>query len=87
MYSCSELCLNGTLDPAKVKGKIVLCLRGENARVAKGLECAQAGAVGMILANDAENGDNTIADPHLLPATNIKYEDGQYIYKYINKTK
>ena len=55
MYSCSELCLNGTLDPAKVKGKIVLCLRGENARVAKGLECAQAGAVGMILANDAEN--------------------------------
>ncbi len=31
----AELCLAGSLDPAKVSGKIVLCLRGVNARVAE----------------------------------------------------
>lgn len=82
----AELCYNGTLDYKKVKGKILVCLRGENARTAKGVEAARVGAVGMILANDALSMDNTIADPHVLPASNINYEDGQYLYKYINKT-
>ncbi|XP_028771539.1 subtilisin-like protease SBT5.4 [Neltuma alba] len=83
----AELCLNGTLDPKKVKAKILVCLRGENARTAKGVEASRVGAVGMILANDAQSMDNTIADPHVLPASNINYEDGQYLYKYIKKAK
>ena len=33
----SDLCLDGTLDPAKVTGKIVLCRRGGNGRVDKSL--------------------------------------------------
>src|SRR5262245_59343049 len=46
-----ELCFSGTLDPAKVAGKIVLCRRGTNARIDKSLAVKQAGGVGMILYN------------------------------------
>ena len=47
--------MEGTLDPEKVKGKIVGCLRGENGRIDKGWQAARAGAVGMILCNDKAN--------------------------------
>ena len=40
-----ELCFVGTLDPAKVTGKIVLCRRGVNARVDKSLAVKNAGGV------------------------------------------
>ncbi|KAK4275253.1 hypothetical protein QN277_018369 [Acacia crassicarpa] len=83
----AELCLDGSIDSKKAKGKILVCLIGDNARTAKGVEAARVGAVGMILANDAESMDNTIADPQVLPATNINYEDGQYLYNYIEKDK
>jgi len=81
------LCYAGSLDPKKVKGKIVLCLRGENARVEKGSECHRAGAVGMILANNVTDGNDLSADPHVLPASHIKYTDGQIIFAYLNGTK
>lgn len=69
------------------KGKILLCLRGESARVEKGQEAASAGAVGMILANDAANGNDITADAHVLPASHVTYTDGEAIYSYINSTK
>src|SRR5262249_24663032 len=46
-----ELCFSGTLDPAKVTGKIVLCRRGVNARVDKSKAVQLAGGVGMVLYN------------------------------------
>ncbi|KAG2408259.1 Subtilisin-like protease [Vigna angularis] len=46
-------CTNDTLDARKVKGKILVCLRGVNSRVEKGVVAASLGAVGMILANNA----------------------------------
>ncbi|XP_030929601.1 subtilisin-like protease SBT5.4 isoform X2 [Quercus lobata] len=81
------LCYAGSLDPKKVKGKIVLCLRGEIARVDKGSECLRAGAVGMILANNLTDGNDLSADPHVLPASHINYTDGQIIFAYLNRTK
>ncbi|XP_050246017.1 subtilisin-like protease SBT5.4 [Quercus robur] len=81
------VCYAGSLDPIKVKGKIVLCLRGENARIEKGTECLRAGAVGMILANSDIDGNDLSADPHVLPASHIKYTDGQIIFAYLNGTK
>ncbi|KAI9079122.1 hypothetical protein K1719_038961 [Acacia pycnantha] len=83
----AKLCQNGTLDRTKVKGKIVVCLRGENARVDKGEQALLAGAVGMVLANDKINGNEIIADPHVLPASHVNYTDGISIFKYINSTK
>ncbi|XP_075668688.1 subtilisin-like protease SBT5.4 [Castanea sativa] len=81
------LCLSGSLDPKKVKGKVVLCLRGANGRIEKGTECLRAGAVGMILANNVTDGNDLVADPHVLPASHINYTDGQIIFAYLNRTK
>ncbi|KAL2245053.1 UNVERIFIED_CONTAM: Subtilisin-like protease SBT5.4 [Sesamum indicum] len=81
------LCLNNTLDSKKAKGKIVVCLRGENARVEKGHEAYRAGAAGMILCNDAESGNEIIADPHILPATHINFTDGRIVFDYLKTAR
>ncbi|KAI6690755.1 hypothetical protein NL676_027583 [Syzygium grande] len=81
------LCKAGTLDPKKVKGKILACLRGDNARIDKGHQAALAGAVGMVLANDEVNGNEIVADAHVLPAAHISFADGKVLFTYINSTK
>lgn len=87
---CSELCKVGTIDPKKVKDKILVCLRGENARVEKSLVALEAGAAGMILYNDAQDAyddfEDTL-DPHFLAAVELSYKDGLAILGYINSTK
>jgi hypothetical protein len=40
---CRTLCLAGSLDPAKVKDKIVVCTTGVNGRVEKGQAGGEAG--------------------------------------------
>ncbi|KAL5802079.1 hypothetical protein ACOSQ4_030384 [Xanthoceras sorbifolium] len=85
--SDATLCKPGTLDQRKVKGKILVCVRGENGRVEKGYVAAKAGAVGMILANNEESGNEVLADAHLLPASHINFTDGQSVFAYINSTK
>ncbi|KAI3815102.1 hypothetical protein L1987_14758 [Smallanthus sonchifolius] len=81
------LCKAGSLDPKKAKGKLLVCLQGDNARVDKGQEAALAGAVGMVLANNNVSGNEIIADPHVFPATHITYTDGLAVYHYLNSTK
>nr|XP_009394968.1 PREDICTED: subtilisin-like protease SBT5.3 [Musa acuminata subsp. malaccensis] len=83
----AKLCLKRSLDPEKVRGKIVVCLRGENARVEKGDVVHQAGGIGMVLANDESTGNEIIADAHVLPATHISYDDGLAILSYLNSSK
>ncbi|CAN4103100.1 unnamed protein product [Withania somnifera] len=83
----AQLCKSGALDPKKVKGTILVCLRGDNARVDKGQQAALAGAVGMVLANDYASGNEIIADPHVLPATQISYSDGLDVFVYVNSTR
>ncbi|MED6184572.1 hypothetical protein PIB30_048653 [Stylosanthes scabra] len=78
-------CQAGTLDPKKAKGKIVVCVRGVNARVAKGAEAARAGATGMILVN-TELADDLEADPHLILASQVHFDEGNYVFSYINRT-
>jgi subtilisin family serine protease len=74
----SELCLPGSLDPAAVKGKVVLCKRGQNPRVEKGKVVLDAGGVGMVL-YDATLEDQPVADLHWLPAVHVSLSDGQAI--------
>ncbi|KAL4361348.1 hypothetical protein GQ457_04G025450 [Hibiscus cannabinus] len=81
------LCQAGGIDPEKATGKVLVCLRGQNSRVDKGLQASLAGAVGMILANDILSGNEILADPHVLPATHINYTDGLAVFAYINSTK
>ncbi|KAK1323657.1 Subtilisin-like protease [Acorus calamus] len=78
-----NLCMTGTLIPEKVAGKIVLCDRGINARVQKGSVVKDAGGAGMILANTAANGEELVADAHLLPATGVGQKSGEAIKSYL----
>ena len=61
----ATLCTPGTLDPAKVAGKIVACDRGVIDRVAKSAEVKRAGGIGMVLLNLAEN--SLDGDLHTVP--------------------
>ncbi|KAL3652801.1 hypothetical protein CASFOL_002482 [Castilleja foliolosa] len=83
----AELCKAGTLDRKKVKGNILVCLRGDNTRVDKGEQALLAGAKGMVLANNQATGNQIIADTHVLPATHISYIDGLTLFSYINSTR
>ncbi|GLJ43702.1 hypothetical protein SUGI_0909950 [Cryptomeria japonica] len=83
----SNLCMSGTLDRKLVKGKIVLCDRGVNARVEKGAVVKAAGGLAMILANSDDEGAELVADAHLLPATTVSAKDGNTIKEYIFSTK
>ncbi|KAL3634203.1 hypothetical protein CASFOL_021257 [Castilleja foliolosa] len=80
----ASLCI--ALDPKKVNGKIVLCDRGKNARVEKGLVVKQAGGLGMVLASTAANGAQLVADAHVLPAVAVNQETSDKIKKYIFST-
>lgn len=77
-----SLCLEGTLDPHVVAGKIVICDRGISPRVQKGQVVKDAGGIGMILANSAANGEELVADSHLLPAMAVGDTAGQAIKQY-----
>ncbi|XP_057507198.1 subtilisin-like protease SBT1.8 [Actinidia eriantha] len=81
--SSSNLCLPGSLEPELVRGKLVLCDRGINARVEKGAVVRDAGGVGMILANTAANGEELVADSHLIPAVAVGRKVGDVIREYV----
>ena len=78
----AELCLAGSLDPALVNGKIVLCLRGVNARVQKSQTVAAAGGVGMILYNPSDAQElNT--DNHYVPTVHVNLTNGSAVKTFI----
>ncbi|KAG8047035.1 hypothetical protein GUJ93_ZPchr0008g14182 [Zizania palustris] len=84
----ASACPLGTLDPAKVKGKIVVCVRGGDVpRVTKGMTVLNAGGAGMILENNQMDGDDIVADTHVLPATMITYKEAVALSKYMDSTK
>ncbi len=65
----AALCYIGALDPAQAEGKIVVCDRGENARVEKSQAVQEAGGIGMILVNVTPGSlDN---DFHSVPSIHI----------------
>ncbi|GKV37411.1 hypothetical protein SLEP1_g45444 [Rubroshorea leprosula] len=82
----ANLCALYSLDPRKAKGKIVVCLQGENGSTETGVAALRAGAVGLILANDKQSGNEVFAEAHVLPAADVNFIDGQIIYAYINST-
>ena len=71
----ARLCYSGAtpggnaLDPVKVAGKIVICDRGNNARVDKSQAVKDAGGVGMILANGSD--PSLVADFHVIPTSHV----------------
>ncbi|KAK9222751.1 hypothetical protein WN944_011188 [Citrus x changshan-huyou] len=75
----------GILDPKKVKGKILVW--SNELRLAGGQQAALAGAVGVILINIRAFGYDRMADPHVLPASVISFNDGVSLLGYINSVK
>ncbi|KAK7280039.1 hypothetical protein RJT34_25101 [Clitoria ternatea] len=82
-----SLCLEGTLDRRTVSGKIVICDRGISPRVQKGQVVKNAGGVGMILTNTAANGEELVADSHLIPAIAVGEKEGKEIKHYVLTNK
>ncbi|KAG5517093.1 hypothetical protein RHGRI_037745 [Rhododendron griersonianum] len=76
------LCLHGTLSPALVEGKIVVCLSGYTFNVEKGLEVKRAGGIGFVLQNPM-NGIGISVDDHVLPGTAVFSNDSVTILDYI----
>jgi subtilisin family serine protease len=74
------LCYPGTLDPAVVNGKIVLCDRGVIARVDKSYAVMEAGGIGMILVNTSASSIN--ADFHFVPTVHLQHTDRANIKAY-----
>lgn len=69
----ARLCLPGSLTD-EAAGKIVLCERGQNARVEKSEVVADAGGVGMVLVNTPTG--SLDADVHSVPTVHINNTDG-----------
>ncbi|SEQ87299.1 Peptidase inhibitor I9 [Arthrobacter sp. OV608] len=64
-----NLCGPGSLDAAKVSGKVVVCDRGVVDRTAKSQEVQDKGGVGMILVNLTSSSED--ADNHVLPTVHV----------------
>ncbi|KAJ1414184.1 Peptidase S8/S53 domain [Sesbania bispinosa] len=82
----SGYCLDNTLQPDKVQGKIVLCMRGQGERLKKGLEVQRAGGVGFILGNNKMLGNDVPCDPHFIPATAVSYENALKLIEYVHSS-
>ncbi|KAL0910553.1 hypothetical protein M5K25_021547 [Dendrobium thyrsiflorum] len=82
--NASGQCLPNSLSREKVRGKVVLCLRGAGLRVAKGMEVKRAGGAAMILGNGKANGDEIPVDAHVLPASAVSSRHAIQILRYID---
>lgn len=76
-----RLCYPGTLDPAVVTGKIVVCDRGVIARPDKSAAVKTAGGIGMILANTAVS--SLDSDLHFVPTVHVDNVAGAAIKAYV----
>lgn len=70
------------LDPAKVAGKIVLCDRGDTARVNKSLAVQEAGGIGMVLVNIPGGADGLNADFHTIPSVHLPIAASEALHAY-----
>nr|WP_308288048.1 S8 family serine peptidase [Streptomyces corallincola] len=76
----AALCRTGTLEPALVAGKLVVCDRGVNARTEKSAEVARAGGVGMVLVNRDDLSMD--ADLHGIPTVHLNVPAADTVRAY-----
>lgn len=79
----ADLCGPRSLDRDKVKGRILVCLRGVYDRVAKSKEVKRAGGVAMILVNPSPS--SLDADFHAVPTIHISDTDGTRLFDYLGE--
>ncbi len=71
-----------SVRPGTFTGQIVICRRGVNARVDKGYQVAQGGAVGMLLYNPALQGLAT--DNHFIPSVHLENDAGASLLNFMS---
>ncbi|XP_058772828.1 subtilisin-like protease SBT1.7 [Vicia villosa] len=81
-YKASQ-CMSGSLAKEKVTGKIVMCESGIPNAPEQGNTVKSLGALGMVLANLALQGEELLAEPHVLPTIVVSYKTGEAIKKYL----
>ncbi|CAI0413531.1 unnamed protein product [Linum tenue] len=88
-YSASAAyCGKGSLKNIDIKGKIVMCQTKLRAlRTDQGKEVKDNGGAGVIFINGVKDGDTTIPDAHVLPASYLGYNDGLVVKGYLNSTQ
>lgn len=79
-YDGGEFCTTEA-EPGTFTGKVVICMRGSNARVEKGYNVLQGGAVGMLLINPVMMDVET--DTHWLPTVHINQPAGDEVLAYV----
>jgi hypothetical protein len=67
--------------PGTFTGKIVVCERGTNARIAKSWNVAQGGAAGMIL-YDTDPAENRATDNHTIPSVHLDAAAGDALLTF-----
>lgn len=77
------LCLN-PYPTGTWTNEIVVCDRGNNARVAKSANVAAGGAKGFVLANTAAQSESMNMDPHSIPAIHIGASDGDSLRAWLD---
>ncbi|KAL1548712.1 subtilisin-like protease SBT1.1 [Salvia divinorum] len=80
----AKFCTANSLSPRLVKGRFVICDRGINSRVEKGEQVRMAGGAGMILANGENQGEELLADAHVLPAASLGAAASKAVKMYSN---
>jgi subtilisin family serine protease len=78
----NELCQPGVAFSAPVTEAIVLCKRGENARVEKSRVVFDAGGAGMVLYDESDSAA-LVTDNHWVPTVHIDNTDGLAVKAFI----
>ncbi|WP_343911189.1 S8 family serine peptidase [Nocardioides aquiterrae] len=81
----ARVCTPGSLDAARVAGRIVLCERGVIGRVDKSAAVAQADGVGMVLANRGPGSE--VADFHSVPTVHVDAAAGRALHRYDGRVR
>lgn len=77
----ARACVPGSLDAARVAGRIVLCERGKVARTDKSLAVRQADGVGMVLANRRPG--SLDPDLHAVPTVHVDQRSGRDLRRWL----
>ncbi|KAK7406967.1 hypothetical protein VNO78_08603 [Psophocarpus tetragonolobus] len=83
----SSYCVDSSLNKTKAKGKVLVCRHAEfsgESRLEKSKTVKEAGGVGMILIDDANQG---VATPFVIPSAVVGIKNGELILSYINSTR
>ncbi|XP_027913255.1 subtilisin-like protease SBT1.7 [Vigna unguiculata] len=79
-----NLCLTHSLDPKRVRGKIVYCEYGNTSTIEKELVVKSAGGVGMVLGTVEGDPEEELLEPHFLPTAIVDDKAKNSIQEYLS---